>query len=182
MTRRSAKIVFLGLGTNLGDREENLKKAVAMIGEKIGEVVSCSSVYETEPWGFQSENQFLNAVVRVRTELKPPGLLGRILMIEAQLGRLREGEATGYKSRTIDIDILLYGHEIINKKTLQIPHPRIPDRKFVLIPLCEISPEMVHPALKKTIVELLEECKDERIVIRKNPLSFSPNGGKKASL
>lgn len=182
MTRRTAKIVYLGLGTNLGDREAYLKKAVAMIGENIGGVVSCSSVYETEPWGFRSENQFLNAVVKVRTELNPPGLLGRILMIEAQLGRLREGEATGYKSRTIDIDILLYGYETVKKKTLQIPHPRIPDRKFVLVPLCEISPEAVHPVLKKTMAELLEECKDESIVIRKNPLSFSPKGGKNSSL
>ena len=171
MIRRKVKVVFLGLGTNLGDREENLKKAIAMIGENIGEIVSISSVYETEPWGFQSENEFLNAVIKVRTELKPPGLLGRILMIEAQIGRLREGEGTGYKSRIIDIDILLYGHEIVNKKSLQIPHPRIPVRKFVLVPLCEISPEMVHPVLKKTMAELLEECKDEGVVIRKNSIT-----------
>jgi 2-amino-4-hydroxy-6-hydroxymethyldihydropteridine diphosphokinase len=159
---------FLGLGTNLGDREENLGKAIAMIGETIGDVVLSSSVYQTEPWGFQSENEFLNAVIKVKTSLKPSGLLGRILMIEAQLGRLREG--TGYSSRIIDIDILLYGNEIINKKSLQIPHPRLQDRKFTLVPLCEIAPGMVHPVLKKTFKVLLEECKDENEVKKIGPI------------
>jgi 2-amino-4-hydroxy-6-hydroxymethyldihydropteridine diphosphokinase len=155
---------FLGLGTNLGDREENLRKTIAMIVESIGEVVLCSSVYQTEPWGFQSENEFLNAVIKVKTSLKPSGLLGRILMIEAQLGRLREGK--GYSSRIIDIDILLYGNEIISKKSLQIPHPLIQDRRFTLVPLCDIASEMVHPVLRKTFKELLEECKDLSIVKR----------------
>ncbi len=159
---------FLGLGTNLGDREENLRKAIAMIGESIGTVVLCSSVYQTEPWGFQSENEFLNAVIKVKTSLKPSGLLGRILMIEAQLGRLREGK--GYSSRIIDIDILLYGNEIIKKKGLQIPHPLIQDRRFTLVPLCDIAPEMVHPVLRKTFAELLEDCKDESEVKKIGPI------------
>jgi len=159
---------FLGLGTNLGDREENLRKTIDMIVESIGEVVLCSSVYQTEPWGFQSENEFLNAVIKVKTSLKPSGLLGRILMIEAQLGRLREGK--GYSSRIIDIDILLYGNEIISKKSLQIPHPLIQDRRFTLVPLCDIAPEMIHPVLKKTFRELLEECKDESEVKKTGPI------------
>jgi 2-amino-4-hydroxy-6-hydroxymethyldihydropteridine diphosphokinase len=159
------KIIFLGLGTNLGDREKNLSMAVDRIGEEIGKVIRCSSVYETEPWGFQSENRFLNMVVKAGSSLRPSGLLGRILMIEAQLGRLRSGK--GYKSRTIDIDILLYGSEVIKKEELEIPHPRIPVRKFVLEPLCEIAPDMIHPVLKVTFTELLAKCGDEcRVSVR----------------
>ncbi|MFZ2341350.1 MAG: 2-amino-4-hydroxy-6-hydroxymethyldihydropteridine diphosphokinase [Bacteroidales bacterium] len=161
------KTVFLGLGTNLGDREKNLSMAVERIGEEIGKVVKCSSVYETEPWGFRSDDRFLNMVVKVRSSLSSSGLLGRILMIEAQLGRLRSGK--GYKSRTIDIDILLYGSEVIMKDELEIPHPRIPDRKFVLEPLCEIAPDMIHPVLKVTFTELLAKCGDECGVSVKRP-------------
>ncbi|MDX9948092.1 MAG: 2-amino-4-hydroxy-6-hydroxymethyldihydropteridine diphosphokinase [Bacteroidales bacterium] len=161
------KIIFLGLGTNLGDREKNLSMAVDRIGEEIGKVIRCSSVYETEPWGFQSENRFLNMAVMVRSSLRPSGLLGRILMIEAQLGRLRSGK--GYKSRTIDIDILLYGSEVIKKEELEIPHPRIPVRKFVLEPLCELAPDMIHPVLKETFTELLAKCGDECGVAVKHP-------------
>ena len=161
------KIIFLGLGTNLGDREKNLSMAVDRIGEVIGKVIECSSVYETELWGFQSENRFLNMVVKVRSSLRPSGLLGRILMIEAQLGRLRSGK--GYKSRTIDIDILLYGSEVIMKEELEIPHPRIPVRKFVLEPLCELAPDMIHPVLKETFAELLAKCGDECGVSVRHP-------------
>ncbi len=165
------KIIFLGLGTNLGDREKNLSMAVDRIGEVIGKVIECSSVYETEPWGFQSENRFLNMVVKVRSSLRPSGLLGRILMIEAQLGRLRNGK--GYKSRTIDIDILLYGSVVIKKEELEIPHPRIPVRKFVLEPLCELAPDMIHPVLKVTFAELLAKCGDECGVSVKHPFVIS---------
>jgi 2-amino-4-hydroxy-6-hydroxymethyldihydropteridine diphosphokinase len=156
----SMKKVFLGLGSNLGERAEILQEAKKMIGETIGTVISVSSVYETEPWGFDSDKEFLNIVLSVETDLSPSGLLGRILMIESQLGRIRFRCGDKYLSRNIDIDILLYNDEIFKEAALEIPHPRLHLRKFVLIPLAEIAPEAFHPELKKTVRELLDECED----------------------
>jgi 2-amino-4-hydroxy-6-hydroxymethyldihydropteridine diphosphokinase len=152
------KKVFLGLGTNLGDREANLKETIAGIERNIGPVLRASSVYETEPWGFIAESNFLNMVVKVETGLTPSGLLGANLMLEAILGRMR-GEKQ-YSSRVIDVDILLYEDLVINEVSLKIPHPRMHERKFVLVPLCEIAPGLVHPVLKKTFAFLLETCQD----------------------
>lgn len=158
------KTVLLGIGTNLGDREGNLKRSVTLTEEHIGRVTEVSSVYETEPWGFQSESSFLNMVLKAETKLTPSGLLGRILMIESLMGRLREG--TGYKSRIIDIDILLFENRVIESRALVIPHPKMHERKFVLIPLAEIEGEMVHPVFNKSIKELLNECRDNSRVIK----------------
>lgn len=164
------KKVFIGIGSNLGNRAENLREAKSMIGELIGPVVSESPVYETEPWGFESDNEFLNMVLCAETDLSPSGLLGRILMIESQLGRIRS-EAR-YSSRNIDIDILLYNSEIINETALIIPHPRMHERRFVLVPLNEIASELKHPVLKKSIKALLEECKDSsKVNLHSKPLS-----------
>jgi 2-amino-4-hydroxy-6-hydroxymethyldihydropteridine diphosphokinase len=151
--------VYLGIGTNLGNRENNINEALELVKEHIGPVKKASSLYETEPWGFKSENDFLNMVAEVETKLRPSGLLGRILMIEAQMGRFR-GEKK-YSSRLIDIDILLYGEKILKAKSLVIPHPKMHERRFVLVPFCEIVPDLVHPKLGKTIKALLKECSDK---------------------
>jgi 2-amino-4-hydroxy-6-hydroxymethyldihydropteridine diphosphokinase len=164
------KIVFLGIGTNLGKRGNNLEQAVARIGNNIGTVIKSSSIYETEPWGFQSKDKFLNLVVKVETDLSPSGLLGRILMIESLLGRTRGQKQ--YSSRLIDIDILLYGDLVINEESLKIPHPLLQERKFVLVPLSEIASEIIHPVLKKSIADMLVVCEDKSdVVFYSNPLS-----------
>jgi len=157
-------VVFLGLGTNMGNRRKNLNDAVAGIREQIGKVVNISSVYETEPWGFKSESQFLNIVIKVETLLNPSAVLEAILRIELFLGRVR-GE-NQYSSRIIDIDILFYEDQVIDSSDLKVPHPKLQERKFVLVPLCEIEPEMVHPVLKKTMVLLFKECEDKSEVMK----------------
>jgi len=156
------KIVFLGIGTNLGNRELNLEQSIARIEEFIGPVLMTSSIYETEPWGFQAEDKFLNLVVKAETKLTPSGLLGRILMIESLMGRVRGPNR--YSSRLIDIDILVYEEMIIDQESLKIPHPLLQERRFVLVPLCEIASEMIHPVLKKSYAELLEICEDKNEV------------------
>lgn len=158
------KIVFLGIGTNLGNREINLEQAVAGIEENIGTVLQSSSIYETDPWGFESKDKFLNMIIKVETTLSPSLLLEKIKIIESLLGRVRGGMQ--YSSRLIDIDILLYEDLIVDEERLVIPHPLMHERKFVMVPLCEIAPEMIHPLLKKSIAELLKICED-RSEVRK---------------
>ena len=132
-------IVYLGLGTNLGDKKANLEMAVGEIGKRVGKVVSLSAFYATEPWGFESENSFLNAVCCVETPLLPFELLQVTQKIESDLGRKKKSVAGNYSDRTLDIDILLYDELQLETPDLKIPHPLMEKREFVMIPLNEIK-------------------------------------------
>jgi 2-amino-4-hydroxy-6-hydroxymethyldihydropteridine diphosphokinase len=131
--------VYLGLGSNLGDREENIRKAIALIGESIGLVIRQSSLIETEPWGFESQNRFLNGVILVETTLTPRQFLKATQKIERALGR-KKRISLHYQDRPIDIDILLYDDLTVDEPDLKIPHPLMEQRDFVMIPLNEIKP------------------------------------------
>ena len=146
--------VFLGLGTNLGDKRNNLLTAVNHIEEKIGKVTSLSSFYETEPWGFKSDNSFLNAALCVETPLEPVAILHIIKEIEVEMGRTQKSVNKIYADRPIDIDILLYDDMIIKSEELPIPHPLITERDFVMKPLVEIAGDTVHPLLGKKLLEI----------------------------
>lgn len=149
--------IFLGIGSNIGNREENLSEATARIEELTGSRVISSSIYETEPWGFQS-NSFLNIVVKVKTNIIPTVLMKELLAIENDMGRVRTDHK--FSSRVIDIDILIYNCRVIVQKNLVVPHPRMHERRFVLVPMCEIAPEIYHPVLKRSMENLLQTCVD----------------------
>jgi 2-amino-4-hydroxy-6-hydroxymethyldihydropteridine diphosphokinase len=149
---------FLGIGTNLSERNKNLTSALTSVENSIGVIVRLSSVYETDPWGFVTDDKFLNMVIEVKTVLSPFELLAAVQHIEDEMGRKRFGPR--YRSRVIDIDILFYNDLVLTEPGLEIPHPLIADRKFVLVPFCEIAPEYVHPDLNITISDLLNSCND----------------------
>ena len=149
---------FLSLGSNLGDRLANLKRAIEKIEESDKlEVKKVSPVYETEPVGRENQGWFLNLVLQVETSLEPFALLERFSSIEDQMGRKREKR---WGSRNIDLDILLYDTRMVDSERLTIPHPRMHERRFVLVPLAQIAPKLLHPRLKKNIEELLVCCRD----------------------
>jgi len=174
------KEIFILLGSNRGDRKDFISRALAMIGSGVGAVCKKSALYETSPWGFEDPTPFLNQVVEIETNLEPEALLEQLLTIEVKLGRIRPFDGCGcrvpsssvlkngsgtkeipaYAGRMIDLDILFYGHQLVFTDKLMIPHPRLHERRFTLVPMNEVASEFIHPLLKKTISVLLQECKD----------------------
>ena len=151
------KIVYIALGSNLGDRATNISRAVEAMNSAGIRVTRQTALYLTEPVGVPGRAHFLNAVVEAETSLMPLQLLHALLKIERELGRRR---ITPHGPRTIDLDILFYGSSVIRGPELQVPHPRLAERRFVLVPLAEIAPEFRHPVLRKSIAELLAETPD----------------------
>ncbi len=150
------KVVLL-LGSNLGERWINIEKASNEIEQDLGKIIQRSSIYETAPWGNVDQEAFLNGIVLVNSALNAEQMMERILSIETKMGRVRTKK---WEPRMIDIDILFFNDEIISTENLVVPHPSLHLRKFTLVPLAEILPGYVHPVLKKSIANLLEEIKD----------------------
>jgi len=153
------KKAYISIGSNLGNRLQNLQEAVFLLGTEVGKITAISKVYESASWGFDSSD-FLNACLALETHLTPLAILEKILAIEESLGRKRLQEG-GYKARIIDIDILYFDTEIIQSDHLVIPHAKLQERKFVLLPLSEIAPQMYHPILGNDTRNLIQECKDK---------------------
>jgi len=156
------QVVILHLGSNIGDRIGHLKRAITLIGEKIGSVEQESGYYETEAWGEMEQDDFINQGISLQSTRSAEEILKEILSIEEQMGRLRLKK---WGPRIIDIDLIFYGETILASDELTLPHPRLHLRNFVLIPLLELIPDFIHPEFKKSIEELYLECRDESAVI-----------------
>ncbi len=152
---------YLLLGSNMGNSTELLSNAIEQIENKIGPLLLQSNLYATAAWGNTSQPDFLNQVIKVATNLEAAKTLEKILSIEKKMGRIRTIKNA---PRIIDIDILFFNNEIINRSDLIVPHPEIQNRRFVLTPLHEIAPQMIHPVLNKTIEQLLSQCPDQLAV------------------
>lgn len=151
--------VYLGIGGNLGDRKKNIQETIRLIGEYISPPKKISNFYVSEPWGFKDSKYFLNAALLINTNLSVEEILFKCTKIEKILQRKRFGK--GYHSRTADIDILFFNTEIINSPSIIIPHPKLQERLFVLLPLNDLNPNFLHPQLNLKISELLDICTDK---------------------
>jgi len=153
------KKLYLSIGSNLGEKLQNLQDAVFLLGKDVGKITAISNVYRSASWGFEADD-FLNACLELDTTSSPDVVLKQVLSIEKKMGRERFKES-GYESRSIDIDLLYYENNVLHSDTLTLPHPKLQERKFVLLPLADIAPQFYHPTLKKDTRNLLQECKDE---------------------
>ena len=159
-----SNLAYIGIGSNLGSAITNCRQAIALLAEHPKmEVTSRSSFYETEPVGPQDQNWFVNAVVEIKTDLGPLPLLDALLAIEVEMGRIRKEK---WGPRIIDLDILLYGNLTLKNSRLEIPHSEMMQRRFVLAPLAELTPNSIHPTAKKTIQQLLSELPEDKKVVR----------------
>ncbi len=161
--------VYLVIGGNLGDREQYINKTKCLIAERVGYILRYSSLYESEPWGFEHSQNFLNQVLVVDTQLSPAAILLEISFIEGILGRERNGN--GYSPRTADIDILFYDQQIMLSPSLVIPHRFLHKRRFVLTPLSEVAPDFMHPLFSIPVRELLASCDDKTRVWKYQPVT-----------
>lgn len=157
MEESNKNTVFLSLGSNLGDRKINIENAKEFICDQIGDINESSSIYESEAWGLKDQKDFLNSIVMVSTELDPLSVLEECLIIESVMGRER---IVKWGPRNIDIDIIYYNNQIINNIDLVVPHPRMHDRRFVLIPLMELASQLKHPIFGTSTQQLLKNCND----------------------
>lgn len=163
------QIVYIGIGSNIGDKLNHCEKAISEILKINGhKLLAKSSFFKTQPIGFPSQDWFVNGIIKIETDLEPLELLQALKLIESQMGRK---ETFRWGPRIIDLDILFFGNIEISTEELQIPHPLLQDRQFVLTPLAEIDPDFIHPVLKKSVRELLENLKEEQGVekIKSNP-------------
>jgi len=157
--------IYISLGSNQGNRIKTIREAVDAINS-FATIQARSAVYETPPWGFDSDQAFLNAVIQINCNLPPEKLLQQLFKVEKEYGRFRSREKSGYSDRPLDLDILIYGNRVITQKNLKIPHPRMKERKFVLAPLSDMAPDLVPPGEIKTIGQLLSAIEDQSPIVK----------------